>query len=497
MTSGSPSAGRDRAVGLLCALAAFLGALSWAVLTPPFQAPDEPSHFAYVQRLAETGTPPSPAETERPPWSSEQAAALRAIEFPAVRSNPFGKPPWTVEQQRLADRELAAELPQDDGGGAEASATYPPLYYSLEAVPYLAFDALGANVLERLAAMRALSALLTGLTVLFIFMFIRQLLPGTALAAPTGALGVGLLPYVSFIGASVNNDVLMMLLAAILFWLLARSFRLGIRPWAGAGIAAVLVAGWATKPTLLGLAPGALLAVAVLLLRSWRADRTNALRSMAAFAGAGVAVAAVYLGITQGLWNRTSQPPPPRQFVSGGEGVGQKERSLGGLLSYAWQYWLPRLPFLTDQVPEPYPLWETMFKGFVGRFGWLEYQFPAWVYWMALAAWAALVALAARALVMSRALLRSRGAEALCYLVMAGGVLMLISAVGYDLRLNGDSFEQARYLFPLLALIGGLIGLAVKGAGRRLAPYLAVTIVVGAGFLNVAGLLLTLGRYYA
>ncbi|MFM9134911.1 MAG: DUF2142 domain-containing protein [bacterium] len=178
---------RELLVGGLCALAAFMSALSWALVNPPFQAPDEPSHFAYVQRLAETGTPPSPSETRRPAWSSEQAAALRAIEFPKVRSNPFGKPPWTVDDQALADRELSGGLPQDDGGGADASSTYPPLFYSVQAAPYLALDAAGANVLERLALMRAVSALMTALTVFFIFLFLRELMPGTALAAPANA----------------------------------------------------------------------------------------------------------------------------------------------------------------------------------------------------------------------------------------------------------------------------------------------------------------------
>ena len=39
----------------VCALVAFLNAACWAVISPPFENPDEPSHFAYVQRLAETG----------------------------------------------------------------------------------------------------------------------------------------------------------------------------------------------------------------------------------------------------------------------------------------------------------------------------------------------------------------------------------------------------------------------------------------------------------
>src|SRR3984885_8866114 len=41
--------------GWTCALVASLSAVCWSLVSPPFQVPDEPSHFAYVQLLAETG----------------------------------------------------------------------------------------------------------------------------------------------------------------------------------------------------------------------------------------------------------------------------------------------------------------------------------------------------------------------------------------------------------------------------------------------------------
>ena len=47
-----------------CAAVAFVHAALWAVVTPPFQTPDELGHSGYVQYLAETGKLPSPAEVE-------------------------------------------------------------------------------------------------------------------------------------------------------------------------------------------------------------------------------------------------------------------------------------------------------------------------------------------------------------------------------------------------------------------------------------------------
>ena len=49
-----------RRAALLCALVAVLNALAWGLLVPPFQVPDEESHTAYVQYLAETGKVPKP-----------------------------------------------------------------------------------------------------------------------------------------------------------------------------------------------------------------------------------------------------------------------------------------------------------------------------------------------------------------------------------------------------------------------------------------------------
>jgi hypothetical protein len=65
-----------------CALIACLNAACWSVITPPFQAPDEPSHFAYVQHLVETRTLPVPG---KPGYSEEEAVALRDLQLFEVR----------------------------------------------------------------------------------------------------------------------------------------------------------------------------------------------------------------------------------------------------------------------------------------------------------------------------------------------------------------------------------------------------------------------------
>ncbi len=66
-----------------------------------------------------------------------------------------------------------------------------------------------------------------------------------------------------------------------------------------------------------------------------------------------------------------------------------------------------------------------------------------------------------------------RGAlpEILAYLALAGGLFLLLSWVGYGYRTtNGATFEQGRYLFPLMALWGALIAIGLTGIGRRVGP---------------------------
>ena len=64
-----------------------------------------------------------------------------------------------------------------DSGAAGVATSEPPLYYALETVPYTLAG--GGTVLDRLALMRLLSALMGGLTALFVYLFLREALPGS------------------------------------------------------------------------------------------------------------------------------------------------------------------------------------------------------------------------------------------------------------------------------------------------------------------------------
>jgi hypothetical protein len=179
--------------------------------------------------------------------------------------------------------------------------------------------------------------------------------------------------------------------------------------------------------------------------------------------------------------------------VAGGGEVTLKET-----LSYTWQLYLPRLPFMHRvYFPGGYPVWTVWLSGSIGHFGWLDYTFPAWVYTAGKYLFLVFVALALAGLFQLR-----RGIKALvpifaCFAIMALGLLGAIGYSGIRYRLSsGYQFEQARYLFPLLALYGAFVVLVARGAGRRWAPALAAALVLLAMAHGLFAEMLTISRYY-
>src|SRR6185436_4017405 len=170
-----------------CALAAFLNCLAWSLVTPAFEVPDESDHYAYVERLATAGRPPANHAAVESVVSSSEQTLLMDLGSLRVRSNEDVPTIATQVQQDALMRDLDARPSRSDGNGVTlAGSPQPPLYYALELAPY----ALGArdSPLTSLALMRLLSALLGGVTVLCVFLFLREALPGHPWTWTVGAL---------------------------------------------------------------------------------------------------------------------------------------------------------------------------------------------------------------------------------------------------------------------------------------------------------------------
>ncbi len=484
--------------GWLCALVALLLGVVWSLIIPLFQVPDEEAHVGYAQYLAETGRPPSGTNDETG-LSAEERALMRATYWRVVIFHPDSRPPVTKAEHRRLEIAIDRDADRESEGGYTRASANPPLYYAAASAAYRTSPS--TDLHDRIHFMRLLSALLGAVTVLFIFLFLRELFPGTPWAAPVGALAVAFQPMFGFISGGVNSDNLLYTAAASIFLGFAVCFRRGLTVprglWiGGSGAVAVLA-----KIPALGLLPGIALGLVLLIGAASPADRRVAIRAALAAGGTILVALLGYLLLNSAVWDRglylgeTAGKDVPGSPVSL-PSTGDQQPTLSGYLSYTWQFYLPRLPSMGDWF-EINPLREVWFNGFVGQFGWLDYGFSRWVYDLALVIYGGLLALLARELIRLRPRLRSRSRELATYGALALGLLLFVHAGSYVGQLdNPGGFEQARYLFPLLALYGAIVALAARGAGRRYGPAVGYFLVSLAIAHTAVAMLLTLTRYY-
>ena len=478
-----------RALGALLGATALLG-VSWSLIVPPFQTPDENWHAAYLQTVAEQGKLPGLAG--RPVFSTEQQLALDAANSEQTQAVLTTKPEWSPEAYRRF-RKRDERLPgsaRDDGGGTNFAQSNPPLYYALEAVPYRI--ASGGDLFARLSAARLGSVLCLLGTVIATWLLAGTVFgPRRDLQLAAAAIPA-LLPMVTFISSSITPDALLYPLWTLAFWLGARILKGqagGLDAVALVGVTGLAIA---TKSPSYALVPGVLLVFGIAL---WRLRHRR--RLVAALAIGGVLAFAA----TAGTWfvvARSSDRPIAAQLTDALEGTSEvNEREFA---SYVWQYYLPRLPFQATypgleswRPPKAYDIW---FRQSMGAFGWLEVRWPNRAYWP-LAAFSLLVLAGALAALWRRR--RSLDWPLLAFFALTA-LALVIGLHWTEYRLaeeNGALINQGRYLFPLVGLGGLILAAALSSLPARVrAPALALTVGLLAVF-QLFSIGLVAERFYA
>ncbi len=485
--------GRIPRAGRVCFLVAFVNVAIWTVVIPPFQVPDEISHFGYAQYLAQTGKPPPQGPVAQ--YSPQEQTALNALDFVSVIGHVKQRGILSSIEDR-ALRQIMATNPSPVGEGGVSSVTnQPPLYYALEAIPYWLSPS--HDIFTRLELMRLLSALMAACTVLCIYLFLRELLPGSPWTWTVGALVVAFQPTFDFISAGVQGDNLLFLASAATFLMLARAYRRGLDTRRGAAIGLVTVAGVLGKLTFVALVPGIALALLLLGWRAWPRERRQALRGIGVAAAIVVLPVLAYAVLNTTVWHRGGLTAGGFAGAATAKLPAGHTVTLNETLDYIWQLYLPRLPFMHHKEFSYFPLTVTWLDGTIGHFGWVDYTFPMWVYTVARYVFIALAVLAFSTLVRLRGKILPWLGLLGCFAVMAVGLLAAIGYAGIRYREStGSIFEQARYLFPLLSLYALGIVLAARGVGRRWAPALGAGLVVLAMVHGLFAETLTISRYY-
>ncbi len=187
-----------RKYSLMVILAAYavIGGL-YATRIPPWQAPDEPAHYNYVRQLAQTGA------------------------YPVIEMGDYDQ---ALLSQKVAPPDARPSFPLD---AIQYEDHQPPLFYTLAAPVFVAFDG-------SLVALRLFTLLIGALAVTFTYLAVLEVFPSQPGIAAFAAAWVALLPQHVHMAASLNNDALSEALIALTLWLSARLVMVAGRG-AGAG----------------------------------------------------------------------------------------------------------------------------------------------------------------------------------------------------------------------------------------------------------------------
>jgi hypothetical protein len=455
--------------------------VAWVVVLPALQAPDEHTHFAYAQRLMETGERP-PLEGDANPYSPELDTAWYVAGLGPLIGNLSARPYWTpLDEQlwRARDRALGPHA-RDARTGPNAASRNPPAYYAYAGLAYAA--ASGGTFFDRFYAMRLANLPLYLLTIAMTWVLAGQLL-GPARWPRTVAAGVvAVQPQFAFVSAGISPDPLLTAIWAVFLVVAVHAVRTGLSWGTAAGMAALAVASALTHPRGALLAPLALLAAALAARRRVGHVQVRMLVAGAAVLAVAVALAVAVLVDRAGTLDSTSGAEfIPRQFAS-----------------YLWQFYLPRLPFMTESIGPDYGVKIAFVETFYGVFGSLEVHWPARVYdVLAIASVLGLVALGA-VLVRERARVRARwDVVALLAAVVFTLVLGLHYAAYRNLQVDpSNPVIVGRYLLPLIPLFGVAVAIVVRALHARASVAMGTTLLFAGALLGLSGLAMTAVRFY-
>lgn len=351
------------------------------------------------------------------------------------------------------------------------------------------------------------SALLSVIVPLCAYGIVRELASGRRRDAVGAGLLVAFEPMFGFISGAVNNDVGVNSSVALLLYLFMRALRRGLTLRLALAIGVVTGVTPLMKGTGYEVYPAAAVGVAMIVFRDAsglrRALRDGARRISGALRrrliyvasgfGALAAVSLSWSGVAPSF-HRTAIATPggvsPVTTVATGS-------QFGAHVEYIWETFFPRLPFMVDHWHRSWPFFDIYVRrGFAG-FGWYTFFFNPWVYTVIVVVIALATAGVFAGLIRFRAQLLVRWRELLFLTLAVTGVFAGVQFAYFaDTPRTLGLAEQGRYGFPAIAALAALAVFATRGAGRRLAAYALVTLVMLMIGLNMASHLLYLTTSY-
>lgn len=458
-----------RMVLIVLFLATLARGLAFAAALPAWQGPDEPAHYAYVERLA---------SGQFPPFENPQNTVFsQAVNVSVQRTiTPF--------RERRPDRPLTPQaervlVEREPGGLSTAgfsslgTSSYPPLYY-VTLLP--AYWLGGDTATNRLYAMRFVSALYGALFALAITLLVYEVTRHRRLSIAAGLLA-SLPPVVTQASATCTPDIALALFAALSCWTVVRLRRRSGRSDLALAAAALLAMAL-TKPV------GVFLALIILTALGWPWLRfaVHGLRPVYRIALGAIALVLLWAAGTRAV------------NIEGALEHGKLSAVRFGM-SYLWQYYLPRLDFMSPAfqqsvLTDPVPVWGTWVQTGAGSFGWLSAWLPRWAYWVAIAGTLCCVLPGLWAIVGNRTSEVTRVARRAFYGFIV--FILVLHVTEIVSLINGTGLVlQGRYVMPAIPLLAiafttPLVHLSQRNRSAVLAASLASWGVVSiVGFTSV------------
>lgn len=466
-------------LAILCIAA--LQALAWSILLPPFQGQDEAPHFAYTQRLAETGEPTwSALEDDLPldrAYSNEVFLALEAGGFgPLARNVSMRQYGTEIDEARY--RAAAGRLTDADrGNGAfTSSMRNPPLYYLYGAAAYLPLE--GQDVVTRLYAMRWATIPFFLVAVLTAWLLAGEVFGRRRWLQAIAALFVALQPMLAQLAGVVNPDAAIAAIWGVGLWLAAVIVNRGVSRGLLVAAAATTIVAALAHPRA---APVAAALVAGLAARGWRATRDRPGRRRLVLAASACGTLALLAAGVLYAMRDTVGLNGARQFAS-----------------YLWQFYLPRPSFMTPTLEAGWDKRDVFVDRLWSGFAQLEVNLSAGVLdAISLATMAAAVVVIVT-LVARRDAVRRHIGLAIVFAV-APLVLMfsLHVAAWRDLQVQPDPIITGRYLTPLLPLAGIAVAAVAASIPRRAGVAIASVVLGLEGVVALSALGTAMVRFYA
>ena len=191
----------------------FFKGVFWVAITPVFQAPDEPNHFAYTQFLAETGK--FAVGKQDLILSREVVKAANFLNLDLKGQHPIWKPDFSGTSFGKNEAEIE-KIPTDDrkdfftwiGGGR-----HPPFYYLISGIFYR--SAAFGSLIDRVFFIRFFSVLLGTASVLLTFLLARELFGKNYLLAITTSVIVAFHPTFNVSSSTITPDILAIFLTGV------------------------------------------------------------------------------------------------------------------------------------------------------------------------------------------------------------------------------------------------------------------------------------------